>query len=530
MTCLSSLEAIPQEVLEHIVFFSTADNPLGPPAPLLSLLLTSQTIYRTLSISANPHLYARIFTHKFDIDAAIRRLGPQIAVATVLASELQRRCIILKRIRARLDSRLRSVSSTPQKDQMLGELLWMAYLMMLENDGKNERQLREYADIETWLREFWFDDDGASLAPRKIKDDQWPLNHERNSLAMWLFWFFLKPDQYKRNENFRLVTSVMKLTALAANRYPLCWPSWAEFIPEEQSNSHSSVTHFSETYQLTPPPLAAPAILSFFTFAVQLSGPLQQMVYKAPHAPSASVLITGQSYEWESDWQKCMNLGQARYSNTFSGAYIPGSIEGVWEGIFTYTEFTAYAALLSGAPPPILHRSLVAQHRQTWKLREYHLLETDVDSSSGLSDPGPLSPGDPLRAYFPVGTRIREHSNEIQIHEPGRSEPLRYQRPPSCALNVSLMTDNYTRSLKDIIVVGEGHSAWGQFNLIGRVRPCDGFVSLSKEYTEGDRGKWLYRCFLVGNSNGNLSGRWRDTLSPSHVSGYEGCFVMSRRR
>jgi len=28
----------------------------------------------------------------------------------------------------------------------------------------------------------------------------------------------------------------------------------------------------------------------------------------------------------------------------------------------------------------------------------------------------------------------------------------------------------------------QGHSAWGQFNLVGRVRPCDGYVSLSKDY------------------------------------------------
>jgi hypothetical protein len=28
----------------------------------------------------------------------------------------------------------------------------------------------------------------------------------------------------------------------------------------------------------------------------------------------------------------------------------------------------------------------------------------------------------------------------------------------------------------------QGHSAWGQFELIGRVRPGDGFITLSKEY------------------------------------------------
>lgn len=79
------------------------------------------------------------------------------------------------------------------------------------------------------------------------------------------------------------------------------------------------------------------------------------------------------------------------------------------------------------------------------------------------------------------------------------------------------------------------------------MRPGDGLISLSKEYVridaflylvesnmllqvDGDRGKWLYRGYLVGNRNGNLAGRWRDTLTPANLSGYEGTFSMSRRR
>ena len=101
-----------------------------------------------------------------------------------------------------------------------------------------------------------------------------------------------------------------------------------------------------------------------------------------------------------------------------------------------------------------------------------------------------------------------------------------------------------------LTVCVQGHSAWGQFNLLGRVRPSDGYISLSKEYvspaycaphiphdrsngqlqTDGDRGKWLYRAYMVGNANGNLTGRWRDTLSPPHLAGYEGTWIASRRR
>jgi hypothetical protein len=68
--------------------------------------------------------------------------------------------------------------------------------MMLENDGKNLRQLREYAKIDDWLKEYWFDDHGASWAKMAIRVDQWPSDSGQTSLAMWLFWFLLKPGLF----------------------------------------------------------------------------------------------------------------------------------------------------------------------------------------------------------------------------------------------------------------------------------------------------------------------------------------------
>lgn len=154
------------------------------------------------------------------------------------------------------------------------------------------------------------------------------------------------------------------------------------------------------------------------------------------------------------------------------------SIEGVWEGLFTvrivtssifapwlihnfqYTEFTAYAALLSGAPPVILQKSLVVRHRQTWKLREHHLLAAGSSSSSSNTDLGidltatssintdsPLSAGDPLRSYFPAGTHIKEDKRGLEVQEPGK-EPLRYRRSSH---------DGYDKKtcVQDIIITGE---------------------------------------------------------------------------
>ncbi|KAG1797086.1 uncharacterized protein HD556DRAFT_1233823 [Suillus plorans] len=514
---------LPQEVMENIAFFAATTTDIGPPSDLLPLLLSCRSIYHALSLDANLHLCARIFEYKFDLSAAVRRLGQHIATPDVLSKELRKRFVYLKRIRARTDSRICApdMSNSP----MISELLWLAYLMMLENDGKNVKQLREYAGMEQWLMEYWFDDKGASLASKALLEDVWLLDNEHNSLAMWLFWLFLRPDRFQRTErNYRTFATVLKPTALAANKYNICHTPWEDFIPRSCLLEPTCINHYSNPYQLTPPTMAIPAILSYLSLVGPLVGPARA-VYKGLHTPNGFPPSLNQSLEWEADWQRCINLAKSPLASQFSGAYKVGSLQGVWEGVFTYTEFTTYAALLSGRPPSILHNSMVAQHRQTWKLREYYLtVSRGADGIAGGLESLPLSSGDPLKAFFPSGIRIHEHAGSAEVHEPGKIVPLSYRQPSACGVEAEGL------DIQDIIVVGEGHSAWGQFNLIGRVRPCDGFVSFLKEYVEGDRGQWLYRGYLVGSINGSLSGRWRDTLSLPDANGYEGCFVMSRRR
>ncbi|GAA5957651.1 hypothetical protein JCM3765_001467 [Sporobolomyces pararoseus] len=79
----------------------------------------------------------------------------------------------------------------------------------------------------------------------------------------------------------------------------------------------------------------------------------------------------------------------------------------------------------------------------------------------------------------------------------------------------------------EILLTGSGHSAWGQFNLKGRVRSWDGMFTIIKEYTPDSRGRWIYRGYRIGDS---LVGRWRDTHTPVDMSGYEGTWSMNRRK
>ncbi|KAI9463931.1 hypothetical protein F5148DRAFT_982280 [Russula earlei] len=527
----TTLESIPQEVLENIVFFAVNSSPLGPPRELASLLLVNRRFHASFSPASNPHLHARIFAAKFDTAALARRLGPSAVTAPKLAAELRRRCALLARLRA-------SVGCTVDFSvRALHEMLWMAYLMMLENEGKNERQLREYARLDGWLRKFWFAEDGASCAQLAIRDNAWPPNNDLSAVTMWLFWFLLRPEEYFALDDaeFRNVTSILKLLALGAHQYPVCRPAWVDFVPNH-SVGHSAVPPaYAEYPSLSPPPLTAPAVLSYLSLAQRPSNDADALEPMSPLVPSSVSPKVRMSSEWDCEWERCKRLAgnDAPTPECPSGTFKPSTMEGVWEGLFTYTEFSAYAAMLSGAPPPTLKKSVVARHQQTWRLHEYHLLLPEDQGNSAeaaavLEDPRykPLSPGDPLRAYLPSGLTIERDHEGIRVYEPSRALDTFYHRCPA----PEQLTAAYAKRVREILIAGEGHSAWGQFALIGRVRPGDGFVTLSKEYLDGDRGKWLYRGYFVGDAYGNFTGRWRDTLSPAEVLGYEGCFFMGRRR
>lgn len=133
-------------------------------------------------------------------------------------------------------------------------------------------------------------------------------------------------------------------------------------------------------------------------------------------------------------------------------------------------EFSTFAAMLSGANPTALQRSLVIRHEQKWKLREYYLY------SSSPSDP--LSEGDPLRAWLPVEATFNPLLNgDLDVWDPIAGVSITYTSKDSNSIG-----EGEGGEVKDVLITGEGHSSWGDFFLFGRVRPSDGFFCLSKEY------------------------------------------------
>lgn len=278
------------------------------------------------------------------------------------------------------------------------------------------------------------------------------------------------------------------------------------------------------------PPISIPAILGYISrikepgrslfFADALASSFQ-IIRAAPREQqcdgrqSADV---SSSELWDCDWERC--VGPSLRSEGLGGLkwlHRPGALEGAWEGLFNYTEFSAYATILSGGPPQALHDGAIGQNLQVWKLREYNLY-----SSSG-SDPiqSPLPPGEAFEAFFPLAA-VEE--NESHIVFTYASKKIIYPR----ALRKVRGDDGANdKKLLDVVVFGEGHSSWGNFKLRGRMRASDAFITILKEYDGvDDRGRWLYRGYLVGD---RLAGRWRDALTPLRLDGYEGSFELSQR-
>lgn len=114
----STLETMPQEILEHIAFFAGTSELKGPPADLVTLCRTSRHIYAAIALQHTPSIYANVFRAKFDVQAPTRRLGRTKITTQSIVAELRARFTSLQRFRNGT-----AVSAVD---------LWMAVFLMFE--------------------------------------------------------------------------------------------------------------------------------------------------------------------------------------------------------------------------------------------------------------------------------------------------------------------------------------------------------------------------------------------------------------
>lgn len=177
MTVLSPILDIPQEILQKIALYAIDDSPLGPPRELHSLLLTCKTFNKYLSPQNASELYFSVFSQQFDVLAPQCRLGHQAARENT-ALELSRRFSALRIFRNPLSD-----------DHSLTEALWIAYLMVEDQDTsqKNIQQLIRAgfpAFLDSYLLDHLYDDENG-----------WPVMSEQNSLALALAWYLASDSE-----------------------------------------------------------------------------------------------------------------------------------------------------------------------------------------------------------------------------------------------------------------------------------------------------------------------------------------------
>lgn len=164
----TSLDTIPDDVLQYIALLTLSSSIFDPPVDTLHLLLTSRTMYRSLSVAACPSLYAKGLQVRFDFYPSS---GQDRPTTSALAEQFTNCCRLLRRARRRDTSNLDLV-----------EDLWTSLWILLESSGLNEAQLfmAGFSEFITDVMLKYLKEDGThQIHPN-------PPHNQRASLYLWL--------------------------------------------------------------------------------------------------------------------------------------------------------------------------------------------------------------------------------------------------------------------------------------------------------------------------------------------------------
>jgi hypothetical protein len=214
----SRLCALPLEILDSIAFELTALTPLGPPSTLIPLLLTSHHLLSCLSSKTNPALHARIFKYKFDVSAVERRAFKPSHAQCI--DQMKHYCRAMKVLRRgdvyacpkRHDDTAApgeeaSAAYDPSPDDVSGDdndaqdAMFTAFMMMLEDDGRNFRQLVEWAHADVFAERYVRE----RLYEGRERNDGWPVESSANCCAMWLMWMLTTEGDFVSHPHIDLI-------------------------------------------------------------------------------------------------------------------------------------------------------------------------------------------------------------------------------------------------------------------------------------------------------------------------------------
>lgn len=546
-----ALPSLPAHILEDIAVRVAADDVCGPPTRLVAVCLVCRPVAAAL---ASPHLRARIFRALFDTAAARRRLGPGALLVPVLDRELVSRCQALVRLR---------YNRPPPPHLAPAHDLWLVYLMLLENDGKNMPHVVDYARVRAGIlhRVERFMAQSPAAPPT-----HWPAESVSNALMAWILALTDSEDAIRRDshESRQAVQRLYLVFVYVVFMYPSAFAQWnvfdlplpadsdmaldiahvmsmahpvstprAQFAPARETPACYGVPH-----DLAVPPLAHAAIALLFA---RINWPMQERPDDMPDAAWAAQQKTWQdgrtrhfggpegmdSAMRDTEWRRlvsCANL----YSGPVPGLepmLDPGDLQGRWDGFYRMPDLLLYDQLIQAnpAPPPdwMLRPSVddppsFFGAAVQWRLREYHCLAGNVPLSASTDDA--------IDAWFPTGWwKHRTPEGTLRIWDPVRADFTEY---------VPHTPGRARGDVLDTLILGEPDDDWkehfGEFEVYGRVRAADGLVVLRRDCVPHDagRGRWLWYGYI--HAGLNWIGRFRMTNQPIGLIAFSGSFMVAR--
>lgn len=135
-------------------------------------------------------------------------------------------------------------------------------------------------------------------------------------------------EDYVNNKNMiSHVTTILKLFALAAHRYSLCNYIWSEYSPPDLEAQPLDFTAYGEKVNLTPLPVGTPATLAYLSLYSKIRSARSTAIVSAASPARGPLQLR------DCAWQQSVAVPRPVVS--FSTIFKTGSVEGVWEGMFT---------------------------------------------------------------------------------------------------------------------------------------------------------------------------------------------------
>lgn len=461
-----SIEILTGDIWQRIAFYTIASQEtfLGPPSDLSSLALVSRDIYLKIYKQNLSDLLARIFRFKFSVAAIARRVSERWRTTRCLASELVKRFQALKRIKAQ---------------EFNPDDVWTCYLMMSENDGKNERQLIDYAGLLAYLQ-------SVIIYRSRPHDLAWYRNPTLDSLMVWIMWMTASRDQIAAEDpNFRqLVIGILQSFIVTAYRHsslygpdiyfslPLCSGAESFTSLDVGSPPVSEILHYSHSLKITAP-VATPAALLNYVLRIES---LQNETTLPPHASSlpqdrAAAIAQGfigatlediiefhyknriptmnrcslnidtrfiddleeeepcsenGSKRYDEDWSRLVGCQDLRVGDTPLRATVfkLGSMTGSWAGrlLAPFYEPTLTSVLTDSHLNPL--SVLIVPKPLYWELHEHHCLTPNEPLQAGLDE---NSWDDILNAWLPRGLVFTHLEDGLEVYDPTAGRTVRYE-------------------------------------------------------------------------------------------------------